>query len=143
MILTKDQLQTEKKTITLKNTDELFKGTSFASEEFSITIKQLDRSDAINVLINSSDISGDPDDIKITTNSGNSSKEKFIASIVSWEGLKDENGNDIPCTHEMKEAIWNGEGLDVLVAAVQTKIYEFDKKEIKEAKKKKAVKGKS
>jgi hypothetical protein len=143
MTLTKQQLQTEKKTITLKNTDELFKGTSFASEEFSITIKQLDRSDAINVMINSSDISGDAEDFKITTNSGNASKEKFISSVVSWEGFKDEEGSDIPCTHEMKEAIWNGEGLDILVAAVQSKIYEFDKKEIKEAKKKKAIKGNS
>lgn len=123
-------------TFTITSKDEVFKETIYHDLGFEINIKPLTRADSINIMANVSNV----DAGKVRMNAGSMTREIFIASIVSWSGIVDEDGKEIPCTTATKSAVWDSPTLisfsDAIQMAIRTHTDEV--KEVKATVKKKS-----
>lgn len=102
----------------IQNTDEVFKDTPLAQEDFSIEVQRLSRSEKIDVSSKAMDADG-------KLSAGEYSKQLFINSIVAVDGMTDENGNEITIQDKVRELIWEY-APDVLVEAVKNQIESFN-----------------
>ena len=90
------KLKTKANTIILTNEDEIFKNTDYSNESFSIHLKELSPLETLELNKKHTKII----EGKEETDFISMSTEQLFRSIVSWEGIKDEEDNDIDITEE-------------------------------------------
>jgi len=110
-------IKKKSETTTLRNTEDVFKGSPFEAEPFAIEIKKISRSERINLLSGSVNEDG-------TIKQGDYSRDLFVLSIISVEGFVDENQTPLTVEDGVALIIWDN-GSDLLVDAVKDKIQSF------------------
>ncbi len=84
-----------KNEVTINQDSSYFVGTPLENEKFSITVKRLSRSDKLDVLMASLSDEKNADGDTIIDQARNN-KNNFMASVTSFSGFTDEDGNDFP-----------------------------------------------
>lgn len=90
------KLKTKASINIITNESEIFKGTEYANEPFSITFKELSPMERFNIVKKHSEILNGKEE----TNYVQLSVSQLNESIVEWTGIKDEEDNDIEITED-------------------------------------------
>jgi hypothetical protein len=121
MIIVKSR-QGENNTEILTNEHEVFNGTAFENEDFSLTIQfgtsaNVEQQLQKNIALNNIDREDSEDATEARINAI-AIRDRNISRIVGWSGFFDEDGNVLECTHDNKVDFYENESFNEIFGAL-------------------------